>query len=171
MTRDSAARARWRRRYLSLGWGEWTAAAVFAVVAATVVVPRLDARAALALWWALAPLLLVLVQAGAYWLLARSWVGRGAMPPRVAGAFRVCRVLGPPVLLLGAVGVLANHPAGVAEALLVWAVWVFGMVEYLNYYVVRLAYPVAHWAREVTRWRRPRLVLDLQAARGTDARP
>ncbi len=144
---------------------------VFALVAAAVVVPRLDARAAQALWWALGPLLLVLVQAGAYWLLARNWVGRGTMPPRVARAFRVCRALGPPMLLLGAVGVLANHPVGAAEALLAWAVWLFGLVEYLNYYVVRLAYPLADWAGSVTRWRRPRLVLDLQAARGTGVRP
>lgn len=170
MTRDPAARARWRRRYLSLGWGEWAAAAVFAVVAATTVAPRLDARAAEALWWALAPLLLVLVQAGAYWLLARRWVGLGTMPPRVARAFRVCRVVGPPVLLLGAMGVLANHPTGAAGALLVWAVWVFAVIEYLNYYVVRLAYPAATWASSVTRWRRPRLVLDLRAERGPSGR-
>lgn len=164
-------RARWRRRYLSLGWGEWAAAAVFAVVAATVLAPRLDGRAAQALWWALGPLLLVLVQAGAYWLLARSWVGLGTMPPRVARAFRVCRLLGPAVLLLGAVGVLANHPAGATGALLVWAVWVSAVVEYLNYYVVRLAYPAASWAGSVTRWRRPRLVLDLRAERDASARP
>lgn len=166
MATDPATRARLRRRYLSLGLGEWAAAAVFAVVAATTVAPRLDGRGAQALWWALAPLLLVLLQAGAYWWLARRWVGLRPMPSGVARAFRVCRVLGPPLLLMGAVGILVNHPAGVAGALLVWVVWLFALVEYLNYYVVRLAYPAGRWASSVTRWCPPRLVLDLRTSQG-----
>lgn len=52
-----------RRKYLSLGTGELVAAVVFAMVAVTVVGPRLGRPAEAALWSALAPLLLVLVQA------------------------------------------------------------------------------------------------------------
>ena len=52
-----------RREYLRLGSGELAAAAVFAAVAT-----RLADRAGPALWAAAAPLLVILVDAGAYWL-------------------------------------------------------------------------------------------------------
>ena len=76
-----------RRRYLSLGLGELAAAGVFAAVAVSVVMPRLEGpHDSAALWSALAPLLVVLVQAGVYWLLARGWVEQAPMagPPRSA---------------------------------------------------------------------------------------
>lgn len=41
------------------------------------------------------------------------------------------------------------------------AVWLFGLVEYLNYFVVRLAYSPSVWLSEVVRLRTPRLVEDL----------
>jgi hypothetical protein len=68
-------RARLRGKHLELGAGELVAAAVSAAVAVVVliVMPRLeDSRVDLALWAALTPLLVTLVQAGAYWLLART---------------------------------------------------------------------------------------------------
>ena len=81
---DAARRVVRRRKYLSLGVGELAAAVVFAVV-----LPRLvgedDRRA---LWCALIPLLVVLVQAGSYWLLARGWVARRAMPAPLATVYR-----------------------------------------------------------------------------------
>ena len=48
--------------------------------------------------------------------------------------------------------------------MLVLAISLFGVVEYVNYFVVRLAYPVHGWSRRVREWRSPRLVQDLNAA-------
>lgn len=154
-----------RRRYLSLGLGELTAAAVFSAVALVTVVPMFDGeRGALALWAALIPLLAILLQAGAYWLLARSWVERRPMPLRVARLFRVLRVLNAALLVAGLVGVLLWLPAQPGLAILVVFVWLFGMVEYVNYFVVRLAYPVSQWARSVGQRRTPRLMQDVRSA-------
>lgn len=53
-----------RRKYLSLGTGE-LAAAVFAAVSVVAVMPRVEIRQdSAALWSALIPLLVLLVQAG-----------------------------------------------------------------------------------------------------------
>ena len=100
-----------RRRYLSLGLGELAAAGVFAAVAVGVVVPRLEGpKDSAALWSALAPLLVVLVQAGVYWLLARGWVEQAPMPARLATLYRVFRVLDIVVLAVGLLGVLIWLP-------------------------------------------------------------
>ena len=40
-------------------------------------------------------------------------------------------------------------------ALSVLAVSVFGLLEYVNYFVVRLAYPVGRWFTSVVQWRHP----------------
>ena len=81
-----------RRKYLNLGIGELVAAAVFAIVALFSIKPRLpNIQDQIALWCALMPLLVVLVAAGLYWLLARTWVGRAAMPGRVAAIYRVLK--------------------------------------------------------------------------------
>lgn len=161
-----------RKRYLSLGLGELTAAAVFALVAVVGITPRLaSSTAVLALWCALAPLLLVLVQAGAYWLLARGWVGVGPMPSHLARLYRLFRVVDPLLLLAGLVGVLVWWPDELWAALLVMAVWVFGVIEYLNYFVVRLSYPASEWFAKVRERRRPRLMKDVGlAGRSTERR-
>lgn len=153
-----------RRKYLSLGLGELAAAAVFAGGAATSVGPRLDGHAHRALWSALVPLLLVLVEAGVYWLCARSWVGRGPMPAPLAAVYRVLRVATVVGLVAGLVGVVWWWPDDLGPAVLVGGVWVFGVLEYLNYFVIRLAYPLRHWAEEVRQWRQPQLIRDLAAA-------
>ncbi|MFC4374746.1 hypothetical protein ACFO5K_11615 [Nocardia halotolerans] len=151
-----------RRRYTSLGTGELAAAAVFAAIAVSGLLPVTSTRdGALALWSALAPLLVILVQAGVYWLSARGWAGRTPMPRRVAATYRALRVLDPVLLAAGLIGVIVWLPAG-AGALLVVGVWLFGVVEYLNYFVVRLSYPFHRWAALVTQWRTPRLVADLR---------
>jgi hypothetical protein len=71
-----------RGRYLSLGFGELFAAVVFIGVAFVSVLPLLERPSdALAFWSALIPLLVILVQAGVYWLLARRsscWPGSSA---------------------------------------------------------------------------------------------
>ena len=87
------SRHRLRRRYLSLGAGELAAAGAFLLIAVEVVAPWFeDGVRSLALWCALIPLLAVLVQAGFYWLFARSWVVIGTMPSRVAAVYRILRV-------------------------------------------------------------------------------
>ncbi|WP_151523945.1 hypothetical protein [Serinicoccus kebangsaanensis] len=153
-----------RRRYLSLGLGELVAAGVFVVLAWSVLGPRWSSDARVTLWWALGPLVLVLVQAGTYWLLARSWVRTGTMPTGWARAYRAFRVLDPLLLALGLLMILVRGADGPGPVVLTLGVWVFAVLEYVNYFVVRLAYPPTTWHREVTRWRVPRLVQDLRAA-------
>jgi hypothetical protein len=131
-----------RRRYLSLGLGELAAAAVFAAVAVGVVMPRLEgSRDSAALWSALPPLLVILVQAGVYWLLARGWVELEPMPARLAALYRVFRVLDVLLLAIALLGVVIWLPDHSGAAVGVVAVWAFGVVEYVNYFVARLAYP------------------------------
>ncbi|MDN5802977.1 MAG: hypothetical protein L0H26_00060 [Microlunatus sp.] len=160
-------RAWLRRRYLSLGVGELFAAAVFAGVAAIAVTPRIDdPDGQRALWAALVPLLAVLVQAGTYWLLARGWVERGPMPASLRGLYQAFRVADVVLLLAGLIGVLVWRPGGSGmTVLLVVATWLFAVVEYVNYFVVRLAYPASHWSRMVRQWRTPRLVQDVRSTR------
>lgn len=154
-----------RRKYARLGFGELTAAAVFAFLAASGVLPvSQNAEGSLALWSGLAPLLVILVQAGTYWLLARGWVGCAPMPSRVAHAYRAFRVVDPVMLAAGLTGVLVWLPSG-ASAVLILGVWLFGVIEYVNYFVVRLAYPIHQWPFLIAQWRSPRLVKDLKTAR------
>lgn len=153
-----------RRRYASLGAGELTAAAVFGALAAVVDWPVLNGPHGRAgLWSALIPLLVILVQAGVYWLAARTWLG-ASMPAPVAACYRTFRWANPLLLLAGLVGVVLWRPEGAFGLVVVAAVWAFGVLEHLNYYVVRLAYPITVWGAQVTRWRTPRLAADLRAA-------
>ncbi|MDL4773949.1 MULTISPECIES: hypothetical protein [Thermomonosporaceae] len=155
----SERHTRLRRKYTSLGIGELVAAAVFVTIAVSGVLPVTNI--APSLWSALLPLLVILVQAGAYWLLARRWAGRAPMPGRMAATYRALRVLDPILLAAGLIGVIVWFPTG-AGTVLVVAVWLFGVVEYLNYFVVRLSYPVHQWPSLVTQWRIPRLIKDLR---------
>lgn len=150
-----------RAIYLSLGLGELASVATFALAANLVLAPLLAPGAERALWFALAPLLVVLLQAGAYWLAARSWVGHRPMPARFASVYRAFRILDPVLLAAGLGGAVASLPAEPAPVALVLFVWAFGVVEYLNYFVVRLSYPPRRWFALVGRWRTPVLVRDL----------
>lgn len=153
-----------RRRYTSLGMGELTAAAMFAVIAASGTLPITDtADGTLSLWSALTPLLVILVQAGVYWLLARDWAGRAPMPRRIAAVYRGLRALVPILLVAGLFGIVVWFPTGASSALVV-VVWLFGIVEYVNYFVVRLSYPIRQWPFLVTQWRTPRLVKDFSGS-------
>lgn len=154
-------RAAARRTHLSLGLGELAAAAVFVLVGTTVVSPWLGEDASPTLWSALVPLVVVLVQGGAYWLLARGWVLRSSMPAPVAQVYRAFRLVDPVLLAAGFGGVLVWLPERPVAALAVLSIWAFGVVEYVNYFVVRLAYPTRGWVSDVRRGRRPRLVRDL----------
>ena len=94
-------RRRLRARYLSLGLGEFAAATTFAVLAVLQLGPQVRDPGGSWLWYApVAPLLVVLVQAGCYWLAARRWVAAGPMPERLALRFAQglsLRVLTPPL--------------------------------------------------------------------------
>jgi len=157
-----------RRRYLSLGLGELAAAVVFVAVALVSVQPRLRGTEPWALWSALLPLVVVLLQAGAYWLAARRWVERGRMPSALATTYRAFRLANLGLLAAGGIGAVWWGSGRPGVVLLLTAVWLFGAVEYANYFVVRLAYPLRRWVAEVGRWRTPRLVLDLAAARAPE---
>ncbi len=153
-----------RSTYLNLAAGELAAVAAFIVVAVNAIAPRLDGSSRVALWCALVPLLVVLVQGGAYWLLARRWVLHSPMPASLAALYRGFRRYDVAMLAAGLVGVLTHLPDSAGASVLVVAIWLFAVVEYANYFVVRLAYPVRRWLTTVGQWRTPRLVLDLRAA-------
>jgi len=154
-----------RGRYLSLGLGELFAALVFVWVAFVSMLPLLEQPTdALAFWSALAPLLVILVQAGVYWLLARRWVKQGTMPPGLAATYRGFRVLDAVLLLAGLVGIIVWFPAHPFAAIGIPFVWLLGVIEYVNYFVVRLAYPPSVWFQRVGKWRTPRLLQDVRAA-------
>ena len=157
-------RERLRRKYLSLGIGEFTAIAVFVIGALLGVMPRLSGSEPLALWAALIPLCLILAQAGTYWLLARAWVGESTMPRGLAGFYRLLRIVNPILLLAGAVVIAMSLPIGPGALILAIAIWVFAVIEYLNYFVVRLSYPLSRWFQEVGSWRTPRLMIDVRDA-------
>ena len=154
-----------RGRYLSLGLGELFAALVFVWVAFVSMLPLLEQPTdALAFWSALAPLLVILVQAGIYWLAARRWVKQGTMPPGLAATYRGFRVLDAVLLLAGLVGIIVWFPAHPFAAIGIPFVWLLGVTEYVNYFVVRLAYPPSVWFKRIGEWRTPRLMQDVRAA-------
>ncbi|MEO7588353.1 MAG: hypothetical protein ABIS84_10035 [Arachnia sp.] len=159
-------RARRMKQYLSLGLGELAAAAVLGFAATSFVSPRFNDRAAtVAMWWALMPLLAILVQGGCYWLLARRWVGDSPMPRAIATLYSLLRVLNVALLAAGLAGVLLWWPAHTPTALLVTALWFLGVIEYVNYFQKRLSYPISRWFTTVGQWRTPQLVQDLRSAR------
>lgn len=155
---------RLRREYLKLGLGE--SAAVVAIIFATLAsaLPRLHGTERLALWSAVVPLVVVLVQAAAFWLSARPRLPSTPMPASLATVYRVFRVGNIAVLTAGLVGLVTWWPHRGWVSVLVVAVWLFAVVEYVNYYVVRLSYPLPRWLTEIRRWRTPRLIKDITAA-------
>lgn len=165
MTAGDQHREAIRRRYLRLGAGELFAAAVFAYLALATIPHTSDGDGRLALWSALTPLLVILVQAGLYWCLARSWVARRPMPAGLATLYRTFRAVDLVLLLVGIIGVITWAPDHTLLTAGIVAIWLFGVVEFANYFVVRLAYPPRRWLRTVGRWRKPRLVLDMARRR------
>jgi hypothetical protein len=161
-----ADRERLRRKYQSLGLGELTAAVVFMVIALRWLGLGADRATSAALWSALAPLLVILIQAGSYWLLARTWVPRGEMPAGLARLYRAFRVIDILLLVAGLIGVLIWRPADVLGTALLLIIWLFGVIEFINYFVMRLAYPINRWFAEVGQRRTPRLMLDVLSSSG-----
>ncbi len=83
------------------------------------------------------------------------------MPSNLARLYRVFQIMDPLLLMAGLVGVLVWWPDNPWVAALVLFVWAFGVIEYLNYFVVRLSYPASEWMAKVRQLRRPRLVKDI----------
>ncbi|MEU4361509.1 hypothetical protein [Promicromonospora sp. NPDC023987] len=161
----AGGKAQLRRTYLSLGVGELAAVAVFVVVQ-PMVANRLGDGGGRALWWAMTPLLVILLQGSAYWLAARSWLPgakRTGMPRGLALVYRALRLLNPLLLAACLAGMLLTGPRAGALVLCL-LVWTFGVLEYVNYFVTRLSYPVARWFALVGRWRTPALVRDVARA-------
>ncbi|MGC4192125.1 MAG: hypothetical protein QM589_13310 [Thermomicrobiales bacterium] len=157
-----SSRGHLRRIYLRLGSGELVAAVVFAAVGAARIAPKLDRSARPVLWSVLAPLLAILVQAGIFWLLARSWVGVGHMSAPLAHLYVGFGVFDVLLLLTGLVLLVTATMAPWTRTALA-AIWMFACVEFVNYFVVRLAYPAGSWFAEVSRWRTPQLISDIRA--------
>lgn len=151
-----------RKKYLNLGIGELVAAAAF-ILAVVNLLPSLEGTEPRALWAAVLPLVLILAQGGVYWLLARGRLPHGGMSPAMAAVYRTFRVLDVVLLLAAAALVVLWWPERPGAAVLVVLVWLFGVVEYVNYYVIRLAYPVTRWWPGVRQARTPRLIQDLRA--------
>ncbi|BBG01266.1 MULTISPECIES: hypothetical protein [Pseudonocardia] len=151
-----------RREYLRLGAGELAAAFVFAVVAVPAAA-RLGTGPAL--WAALAGLLAILLHAGVYWLLARQRIPGGRMGPREAAGHRAARAGSALLLAAGLGGLLAWWPPSPGAALLCLGVWLFGVAEYVNYHLVRLAYAPHRWLHGIRRRSVPRLCRDLSRVR------
>jgi hypothetical protein len=61
------------------------------------------------------------------------------------------------LLAAGLVGVLVWWPDHIGTALIVMGVWVLGALTYINYFVVRLAYPPRRWFIAVFKGRLPQL--------------
>ncbi|QOR72178.1 hypothetical protein IM660_08090 [Ruania alkalisoli] len=155
-----------RATYLRLGTGELAASAAFAV-AYLLLRDRFTGDEQLALGAALTPLLLILVQAGFYWLLARHWMGVRVMPPALAGAYSALRWINPIVLAVS-LGVLVWHASTIGTAVLGAGLWLFAVIEHLNYYVIRLAYPASQWLSGVGQRRTPQLMNDVREGREPD---
>ena len=68
------------------------------------------------------------------------------------------------LLLAGLVGIIVWFPAHPFAAIGIPFVWLLGVIEYVNYFVVRLAYPPSVWFKRIGEWRTPRLLQDVRAA-------
>lgn len=152
-----------QRRYLSLGAGELIATLVFIAVAFVAVLPRVnDSGDRAALLAALIPLLMVLVQGGVYWLMARHWVQQKSMPANLAVIYRVFRVFDVVLLVASLSAIVCWSSGNIAAMVVIGLIWVFAVAEYVNYFVVRLAYPTGRWLKMVGQWRTPQLIQDMR---------
>ncbi len=87
------------------------------------------------------------------------------MPVALAAVYRVFRVANVLLLVAGLVGVMIWVPDSPVAVVIIVGIWLFAVVEYVNYFVVRLSYPVGRWLSTVGQWRTPRLVQDVRTAR------
>ena len=143
---------RLRRKFLSLAVGELTAVMVFAYVYRQYW--HTNGPLSLGTTYAFLVLEFLLLQGSAYWA---SWLVESRRAERTAIVFgyRILRVLNLLLLtLLPFVLLLKNFSSGLAIVLAI-----FALVEYINYFVVRLAFPLTEFLNRLIRWRFPRSLL------------
>lgn len=153
--------SRLRRRLTSLGLGELASAALFCVVA--VLLFDGQPRPWLGVL-ATAPLVLVLVSAGIFWLAASRWVPGGVMPIWMARLYLAARWVLPAVELASFAVLVYTWPGLGLSTGLATAALLLGAAEYVNYFVVRISYPAVGWMREVRQRRIPRLMREVRRA-------
>lgn len=88
------------------------------------------------------------------------------MPRSLARLYRTLQVLDVLVLLAAGIYIAVDLSSTRWAGTMAVLVWLFAVVEFTNYYVVRLSYPWAKWFTKVGQWRTARLVQDLRAADG-----
>ena len=95
----------------------------------------------------------------------RQYLSLGLGELVAAAVFAVCAAVAVAPRMASSTAIAALWSALLPLLLvLVLAVWAFGVVEYLNYFAVRLAYPASEWLAKVRQQRLPRLVKDLRLA-------
>lgn len=170
MVASDDRRSALRRKYLSLGLGELAAVALFICVVLLWSGLGLGSdQARICFLVGFAPLVVILIQAGAYWLLARTWVQIRPIPRRLVRLYRVFQVLDVFILVAAGAYIVVHLPNTGWSGVPAVAVWLFAVVEFVNYYVVRLSYPWSRWFTVVGQWRTPRLIQDLQTDDGMSA--
>jgi len=86
------------------------------------------------------------------------------MPFGVAATYHLLRVLDAGLLTAGLCAVIVWWPNQTVASIFVMTVWLFGLVEYINYFHVRLSYPLRRWFTTLGQWRTPQLVKDMRSA-------
>lgn len=152
-----------RRKYLHLGTGELASAGVFLFIA---IKASLSAAPATKLMgFTFLPLVTILVGVGCYWLHAYNRISRSVLSKSFARSLVKLRLIHVILMLLGFLALLFVIPlVSLPHALLGSAALVFALLEHINYFYVRLAYPIQSWASEVRQCRTPRLRKDLERA-------
>lgn len=72
-------------------------------------------------------------------ILARRWVARAPMPTSLAQIYHGLRVMNAVLLATSLVGICMLFPTDVLVIITVSIMRLFAVVEYINYYVVRLS--------------------------------
>lgn len=161
----SSAQNLLRRKHLGLGTGEIASAGVFLFVALRVSLSAAPHEILVGITFL--PLVAILAGVGCYWLLARRWIGSSGMPASFAILSAKLRFAYIALLLLGLLALLLMIPmVSRSHAILGGSALAFALVEHINYFHFRLAYPMRYWLSEVGRLRIPRLRKDIQKGLG-----
>lgn len=164
-------RQRLERRLLSLSAGELVSTLLFATLWLTYpsyvdwTVPFLTDSLAV---FAFAILEFVLLQGSLYWLLKRRRIMAGgglALTHEQIRLFSYFRRLNALLLLIGIGGALyAFWARPLTFALWYCALYLFALIEYINYYHIRLSYPWREMVKTLLslHWRRSKLSQELE---------
>ena len=89
-------------------------------------------------------------------------VPRHRMPRTLARFYLTLRWVTPLFFVLSAVGLAMWWPSLPHVRVLGVSAVSFGVIEYVNYFIRRVSYPVATWWWDVRRLRQPRLIRDVR---------